>query len=96
MLIVLAAANRGNVRGDSSVDDYVLLGSVLRDGNTADDLKAVTIMNLSGDTAKSRMERRKWKGFLVDVAERLVKGCYRSALDFCMDLVLDCKVVQLK
>jgi hypothetical protein len=49
---ILAATDRSDMRRDASVDDYVVFARVLRDRKTAQDLEAMSEVELFGDVSQ--------------------------------------------
>jgi hypothetical protein len=49
---ILAATDRSDMRRDTSVDDYVVFARVLRDRKTAQDLEAMSEVELFGDVSQ--------------------------------------------
>jgi hypothetical protein len=49
---ILTATDRSDMRRDASVDDYVVFARVLRDRKTAQDLEAMSEVELFGDVSQ--------------------------------------------
>jgi hypothetical protein len=73
VLRVLARAERRDVRGQTGVDDDVLLARVLVHGDAADDLEAVAVVDVARDGAQGGVEVGEGEGLLGDLAEGLVQ-----------------------
>jgi hypothetical protein len=49
---ILATTDRSDMRRDASVDDYIVFARVLRDRKTAQDLEAMSEVELSRDVSQ--------------------------------------------
>ena len=79
-LVVLAPAQRRDVRRDAGVDDEVFFPGVLVDGEAAEDLEAVAEVEFPGDGAQFRVQGGQGEGVLADVADGFVECCIRISI----------------
>lgn len=75
---VLAATDRGHVRGEADVDDDILLARVAVDGDAPDDLEAVAAVELARDGAEGGVQGAEGECLPADLPQGLAGFWARS------------------